>query len=171
MKILVTGIAEFIGFHGALLLLDEGYKVVGFDNLNDYYNVQWKIDRLKELQVQKFDKNLISLKSNLRFIRADLLEKGLLMNLWKEEQFDYVIHLAAQAGVRCSSEAPQKYIDSNITGFLNILVCCWNYPVNHLVFASGSSVYVLIAIIPFSTEVPISLYAASKKLNELMAHA
>ena len=174
MKVLVTGIAGFIGFHVAERLLNEGFQVVGFDNLNDYYDVQLKIDRLKELQVQEVENHWISKNSNLKFIKADLLEKDLLMNFFLKEQFDYVVHLAAQAGVRYSLESPQKYIDSNITGFLNILECCRNYPVKHLVFASSSSVYGLNSKVPFSTDdrtdSPISLYAASKKTNELMAY-
>ena len=174
MKVLVTGIAGFIGFHVAKRLLDEGYEVVGFDNLNDYYDVKLKIDRLKELQVEYLESKWISKNLNLKFIKADLLEKDVLMNLFCNEQFDYIIHLAAQAGVRYSLDEPQKYIDSNITGFLNILECCRNYTVKHLVFASSSSVYGLNSKIPFSTEdrtdSPVSLYAASKKSNELMAH-
>lgn len=174
MKVFVTGIAGFIGFHLGKKLLDEGYEVVGFDNLNDYYDVQLKVDRLKELGV-KDDSNIwVSKNANLRFIQADLLEKEVLMNLFQEEKFDYVVHLASQAGVRYSLTEPQKYIDSNITGFLNILECCRNYPVKHLVFASSSSVYGLNSKIPFSvddrTDCPVSIYAASKKANELMAH-
>jgi UDP-glucuronate 4-epimerase len=174
LKVLVTGIAGFIGFHVAKRLLDEGYTVVGFDNINDYYNVQLKIDRLKELGIENKDNRWISSNSKLKFVKADLLEKDTLLDLFGVVKFDYVVHLAAQAGVRYSLEAPQKYIDSNITGFLNILECCRNYPVKHLVFASSSSVYGLNSKIPFSTEdstdSPISLYAASKKSNELMAH-
>jgi UDP-glucuronate 4-epimerase len=174
LKVLVTGIAGFIGFHVAKRLLNEGHIVVGFDNLNDYYIVQLKIDRLKELQIEELDNKWISGNSRLKFVKADLLEKDVLMNLFQEEHFDYVVHLAAQAGVRYSLDSPQKYIDSNITGFLNILECCRNYPVKHLVFASSSSVYGLNSKVPFSTDdrtdSPISLYAASKKSNELMAH-
>jgi len=174
LKVLVTGIAGFIGFHVTKRLLDDGQEVVGFDNLNDYYNVQLKLDRLKELQVEELNNKWISENNKLKFVKADLLEKDTLMNLFEIEKFDYVVHLAAQAGVRYSLEAPQKYIDSNITGFLNILECCRNYPVKHLIFASSSSVYGLNSKIPFSTDdrtdSPISLYAASKKSNELMAH-
>jgi UDP-glucuronate 4-epimerase len=174
LKVLVTGIAGFIGFHVTKRLLYEGYSVVGFDNINDYYDVQLKLDRLKELGIEEKDNQWISSNVNLKFVKADLLEKEILMNLFKTEKFQYVIHLAAQAGVRYSLEAPQKYVDSNITGFLNILECCRNFPVKHLVFASSSSVYGLNAKIPFSvedrTDSPISLYAASKKSNELMAH-
>lgn len=175
MKVLVTGIAGFIGFHVAKRLLYEGYEVVGFDNLNDYYDVQLKIDRLKELQIENLESNWISNNSKLKFVKADLMEKDVLMKLFQDERFDYVVHLAAQAGVRYSLTEPQKYIDSNITGFLNILECCRNYPVKHLVFASSSSVYGLNSKIPFSTDDrtdnPVSLYAASKKSNELMAYA
>ncbi len=174
MKVLITGLAGFIGFHLGKKLLDEGYEVVGFDNINDYYDVQLKIDRLKEMGIHEIENQWISSNSNLKFIKADLLEKETLVKLFELEEFDYVVHLAAQAGVRYSLEAPQKYIDSNITGFLNILECCRNFPVKHLVFASSSSVYGLNSKIPFSTEdrtdSPISLYAASKKSNELMAH-
>jgi UDP-glucuronate 4-epimerase len=174
LKVLITGLAGFIGFHLGKKLLDEGYEVVGFDNINDYYDVQLKIDRLKEMGIHEIENQWISSNSNLKFIKADLLEKETLVKLFELEEFDYVVHLAAQAGVRYSLEAPQKYIDSNITGFLNILECCRNFPVKHLVFASSSSVYGLNSKIPFSTEdrtdSPISLYAASKKSNELMAH-
>lgn len=174
MKVLVTGIAGFIGFHLARRLLNEGYSVIGFDNINDYYDVQLKLDRLKELGIEEKDNQWISNKSNLKFVKADLLDKETLLELFETQKFDYVVHLAAQAGVRYSLDAPQKYIDSNITGFLNILECCRNYPIKHLVFASSSSLYGLNSKIPFSTEDrtdrPISLYAASKKANELMAH-
>ncbi len=174
MKVLVTGLAGFIGFHLGKRLLDEGYEVVGYDNLNDYYDVQLKLDRLKELGIEQKNEAWVSNNGKLKFIKADLLEKDNLLTLFQNEKFDYVVHLAAQAGVRYSLEAPQKYIDGNITGFLNILECCRHFPVKHLVFASSSSVYGLNAKIPFSTEdktdSPISLYAASKKSNELMAH-
>jgi UDP-glucuronate 4-epimerase len=174
LKVLVTGIAGFIGFHVTKRLLHEGYSVVGFDNINDYYDIQLKLDRLGELGIQEKDNQWLSSNSKLKFIKADLLEIDILKNLFKVEKFEFVIHLAAQAGVRYSLEAPQKYVDSNITGFLNILECCRNYPIKHVVFASSSSVYGLNSKIPFSTEdrtdSPISLYAASKKSNELMAH-
>ena len=174
MKVLLTGLAGFIGFHMGKRLIEEGHDVVGYDNLNDYYDVQLKIDRLKELKVENNGDNWVSENSQLQFFEADLLEKDVLMNLFKEEKFDYVVHLASQAGVRYSLTEPQKYIDSNITGFLNILECCRNYPVKHLVFASSSSVYGLNSKIPFSvddrTDNPVSIYAASKKANELMAH-
>ena len=174
MKALVTGIAGFIGFHVAKRLLSEGYSVVGIDNLNDYYDVQLKKDRLKELGIYESDNTWVSSNAHLSFIRMDLQEKDALLNLFSDNKFDYVVHLAAQAGVRYSLSEPQRYVDSNITGFLNILECCRFYPVKHLVFASSSSVYGLNAKIPFSesdrTDSPISIYAATKKANELMAH-
>lgn len=174
MKVLVTGIAGFIGFHVAKRLLSEGYYVVGIDNLNDYYEVQLKKDRLKELGVIESNQTWESSNSGLSFIKMDLQEKDALLNLFSENSFDYVIHLAAQAGVRYSLSEPQRYIDSNITGFLNILECCRLNPVKHLIFASSSSVYGSNTKIPFSesdrTDTPISMYAATKKANELMAH-
>ena len=174
MKALVTGIAGFIGFHVAKRLLSEGYSVVGIDNLNDYYDVQLKKDRLKELGIYESDNTWVSSNAHLSFIRMDLQEKDALLNLFSDNKFDYVVHLAAQAGVRYSLSEPQRYVDSNITGFLNILECCRFCPVKHLVFASSSSVYGLNAKIPFSesdrTDSPISIYAATKKANELMAH-
>ena len=174
MKVLVTGIAGFIGFHVAKRLLSENYSVVGIDNLNDYYDVQLKKDRLKELGVNEIENIWTSSNTELSFIKMDLQEKDSLLNLFSENNFDYVIHLAAQAGVRYSLSEPQKYVDSNITGFLNILECCRFYPVKHLIFASSSSVYGLNSKIPFSetdrTDSPISMYAATKKANELMAH-
>lgn len=174
MKVLVTGIAGFIGFHVAKRLLSEGYYVVGIDNLNDYYDVQLKKDRLKELGVIESNQTWESSNSGLSFIKMDLQEKDALLNLFSENSFDYVIHLAAQAGVRYSLSEPQRYVDSNITGFLNILECCRLNPVKHLIFASSSSVYGSNSKIPFSesdrTDTPISIYAATKKANELMAY-
>lgn len=174
MRVLVTGIAGFIGFHVAKRLLTEGHTVVGIDNLNDYYDVQLKKDRLKELGVTESKNIWASFNSELSFMKMDLREKDLLLNLFSSNKFDYVVHLAAQAGVRYSLSEPQKYVDSNITGFLNILECCRFYPVKHLIFASSSSVYGLNRKVPFSetdrTDSPISMYAATKKANELMAH-
>jgi len=179
MKILVTGTAGFIGFHLAKRLLTEGNQVVGLDNINDYYDIRLKFTRLKEtgitqesieygkvIQSNTFDK--------YRFVKANLEDRDLLEKLFINEQFDIVVNLAAQAGVRYSIENPHTYIDSNIVGFMNILECCRHNNIKHLVYASSSSVYGNSDDIPFSendrVDYPISLYAASKKANELMAH-
>jgi UDP-glucuronate 4-epimerase len=147
--------------------------VVGIDNLNDYYDIQLKKDRLRELGIIEFESTWTSSSDKLCFIKMDLQEKESLLSLFSVNRFDYVIHLAAQAGVRYSLTEPQKYVDSNITGFLNILECCREYPVKHLLFASSSSVYGMKTTAPFTetdnTDSPISLYAATKKANELMA--
>lgn len=178
-KVLITGAAGFIGFHTALKFIDEGYEVVGFDSINDYYDINLKYARLKELGIIRetivYQKLIQSEKfERFRFIQSLLEEKQVLLNLFESEEFDYVVHLAAQAGVRYSITNPQAYIDSNITGFLNILEACRNYPIQHLVYASSSSVYGLNTEQPFSeehrTDSPISLYAVTKKSNELMAH-
>ncbi|WP_067149383.1 NAD-dependent epimerase [Pseudotamlana agarivorans] len=181
MKILVTGAAGFIGFHVVKQLLDLGHNVVGIDNLNDYYDVNLKYARLNELGISKDDSktfvNVVSSKKanyNFKFIRVNLEDKVELPKIFKKEKFDIVCNLAAQAGVRYSIENPTAYIDSNIVGFLNLLECCRGYKIKHLVYASSSSVYGLNKSIPFATQdkadTPISLYAASKKSNELMAH-
>tara|TARA_R110002012_G_scaffold283304_2_gene473566 strand:+ start:10708 stop:11742 length:1035 start_codon:yes stop_codon:yes gene_type:complete len=181
MKILVTGAAGFIGFHTCQRLLAHGHEVVGLDNLNDYYEVSLKFARLNELGISQEKaaiENSISISSMHReafkFIKLDLEDRENLPVLFKDEAFDVVCNLAAQAGVRYSIENPETYIDSNIVGFLNILECCRHYQVKHLVYASSSSVYGLNSKIPFETsdtvDSPISLYAASKKANELMAH-
>lgn len=186
MKTLITGTAGFIGFHLANKLLQEGYDVVGLDNINDYYDVNLKFDRLKESGIDKAailkaEKNsLIENKvvqssrfNNYRFIKLDLTDGNSLNELFKREKFDLVVNLAAQAGVRYSLENPQAYIDSNVTGFLNILEACRKYPLRHLLYASSSSVYGSNKKIPFSeddrTDNPISMYAVTKKSNELMA--
>ncbi|WP_430816062.1 NAD-dependent epimerase [Carboxylicivirga sp. RSCT41] len=164
-SILVTGAAGFIGFHLCKQLLQSGCKVIGIDSINSYYCTQLKEDRLKELE--KY--------SNFRFLKQDICDKQGLNQLFKNEQFDYVINLAAQAGVRYSIEQPYKYIDSNLIGFINILEACRRYPVKHLIYASSSSVYGNSKATPFSTQdacnEPVSLYAATKKSNEMMAHS
>ena len=180
MKILVTGAAGFIGFHTCLKLVNQGHEVYGIDNINDYYDPKLKFDRLIELGFDKFDveifkNNTQSTKFNsLRFSRIDLVDDDSIDNLFKQEQFEVVCHLAAQAGVRHSIKNPKAYIDSNINGFLNILEGCRNHKVKHLVYASSSSIYGENKKVPFETtdnvDHPISLYAATKKSNELMAH-
>lgn len=176
-KVLVTGAAGFIGFHTCKKLIEQGYEVTGFDSVNDYYDTNLKWARLRELGVEKDDKVFFNELStpNFQFIKGDLSEKELVDQVFEEGKFDLVINLAAQAGVRYSLTNPQVYLDSNVTGFLNILEGCRNFPVKHLVFASTSSVYGLNGKLPFSvkdnTDHPISLYAASKKANEVMAHS
>ncbi|RIV30539.1 NAD-dependent epimerase [Flagellimonas lutimaris] len=180
MKILVTGAAGFIGFHVCKSLLSHGHEVLGLDNINNYYDTSLKYARLGMLGVAEANAsifNKLSSSSNshgFRFVRLDLSDKESLLALFQDEQFDVVCNLAAQAGVRYSLENPSAYIDSNIVGFLNILEGCRHNNVKHLVYASSSSVYGLNKKVPFETsdsvDHPISLYAASKKSNELMAH-
>jgi UDP-glucuronate 4-epimerase len=162
--ILVTGAAGFIGFHVARRLLDRGEEVIGLDNLNAYYDVNLKLARLQQLQAD----------SKFRFHTFDLGDRAAMEALFVEHQPDRVVHLAAQAGVRYSIQNPHAYVDSNVTGFLNILEGCRHHRVEHLVFASSSSVYGANRRLPFSVQDPVdhpvSLYAATKKANELMAH-
>jgi len=164
MKILVTGAAGFIGMHLSKRLLERGDEVVGIDNLNDYYDVQLKHDRLKQLD--GFDK--------FTFIKMDMADREAMAALFKEQQFNKVMNLAAQAGVRYSLENPLAYVDSNLVGFANVLEGCRHNKVEHLVYASSSSVYGSNTNMPFSVhdnvDHPVSLYAATKKSGELMAH-
>jgi UDP-glucuronate 4-epimerase len=178
-KVLITGTAGFIGSHLAEKLLSDGYQVVGLDMINDYYDVNLKYARLDRAGISKKSISYGTLvQSNVseayRFIQLKLEDKEQIMQLFKNERFNVVVNLAAQAGVRYSLTNPEAYIDSNITGFLNILEACRHYPVENLVYASSSSVYGLNANMPFSVKSnvdhPVSLYAASKKSNELMAH-
>ena len=165
MKILVTGAAGFIGYHVARRLLDSGHMVVGLDNCNDYYDVALKVSRLAGLEPY----------SGFGFYHMNLADSDSVMRLFAEQEFDAVIHLAAQAGVRYSLENPGSYIQSNMTGFYSILEGCRTYPVSHLIYASSSSVYGLNTALPFGEDDPVShpasLYAATKRSNELMAHA
>jgi len=180
MKILVTGAAGFIGFYTSKVLISKGHTVVGLDNINDYYDVNLKYARLNELGIDKDEASIFNTLSSSKkeipfsFIRMNLENREALPNLFKSESFDVVCNLAAQAGVRYSLENPESYVDSNLVGFLNILECCRNFSIKHLVYASSSSVYGLNKKVPFSTDDnvdhPISLYAATKKSNELMAH-
>lgn len=164
MKVLVTGVAGFIGYHFAQRLLVENMQVYGIDNLNAYYDVNLKKDRLAQL----------SLQPGFTFQFLDLNDRDRISQLFTEHQFDYVVNLAAQAGVRYSLENPFAYVDSNMSGFVNLLEGCRQSQVKHLVFASSSSVYGANTKVPFSVtdnvDHPISLYAASKKANELFAH-
>ena len=178
-KILVTGTAGFIGFSLARRLLDQGDTVVGLDNINDYYDVRLKYGRLAETGIAReqitYGQSVQSSSySHYKFVMLNVEDRDKLFDLFKREQFDMVCHLAAQAGVRYSLVNPYAYISSNIVGFMNILEACRQYSIKHLVYASSSSVYGLNEEMPFSThhnvDHPISIYGASKKSNELMAH-
>jgi UDP-glucuronate 4-epimerase len=164
LKILVTGMAGFIGMHAAAAFAARGDDVVGIDNLNDYYDPQLKRDRLAELQNTR----------NIQFERADIADAPAMMALFQREKFDRVVHLAAQAGVRYSLTNPHAYVTANLAGFVSILEACRHTSVGHLIHASSSSVYGANTRLPFSTQDavdhPVSLYAATKKSNELMAH-
>lgn len=180
MNILITGAAGFIGFHLVKKLTDnKDFQIIGIDNLNDYYSVDLKYDRLQQCGINReaVTENSIagsSIHPNYLFAKVDLVDEAALENLFKEYSFDVVINLAAQAGVRYSLEQPRKYIQSNIVGFTNILEYCRHYHTKHLIYASSSSVYGMNNPAPFSeddnVDYPVSLYAATKKSNELMAH-
>ncbi|PKG24256.1 NAD-dependent epimerase [Niallia nealsonii] len=164
MNVLVTGAAGFIGFHLSKRLLDENYHVIGVDNLNEYYDARLKKDRL----------NILKKSANFEFYKIDLANQESLIQIFKNRSINIVINLAAQAGVRYSLYNPHSYVHSNLFGFMNILEACRHYQVEHLIYASSSSVYGANSNIPFSTKDsvnhPVSIYAATKKANELMAH-
>ncbi|MEQ9467183.1 MAG: NAD-dependent epimerase [Ekhidna sp.] len=179
-RVLVTGCAGFIGFHTVKALMNAGeYQVVGIDNINDYYPMTLKFERLKELGIHpefiRYNRDTDSDRHpNFQFVRIDITDEKSITTLFAQHKFEYVIHLAAQAGVRYSIDNPNAYIQSNVVGFNNILEACRFFPVEHLVYASSSSVYGLNTEQPFSvnhkTDEPVSLYASTKKSNELMAH-
>jgi len=179
-KILVTGAAGFIGFHLCEMLVKQGVFVLGLDNINAYYDINLKYSRLKELGIEKEKASVYNqeVESTLydcfRFVKMDLQNREELPKLFDKHQFTHVINLAAQAGVRYSIENPSIYIDSNIVGFSNIIECAKMHSIEHFIYASSSSVYGLTENIPFSTsqnvDSPVSLYAATKKSNELIAH-
>lgn len=180
MKILVTGAAGFIGSYMVKALAAQGNEVVGLDVINSYYDVRLKYDRLADTGIKEnciVDNEPVqsSVYSSYRFVKLDLTDRIHLTRLFETEHFDIVVNLAAQAGVRYSIENPYAYIESNVVGFINLLECCRHYPVRHLVYASSSSIYGLNEKIPYAetdkTDSPVSLYAATKKSNELMAHA
>lgn len=180
MKVLVTGAAGFIGFHTVNQFIEMGHVVVGLDNINDYYSPQLKYQRLREAgiettEIKWYHAVSSNRNTNYSFVRMNLEDKQQLFSLFQNENFDIVINLAAQAGVRYSIENPDVYIQSNTVGFHYLLEACRNFPVKHLVHASSSSVYGSNSKIPFSeddkVDTPVSLYAATKKSNELMAHS
>lgn len=177
MRVLLTGGAGFIGMHVARSLVEDGHEVVIIDNLNDYYTPQLKYDRLKQLGIEAIDdtsRNVSSTYPQLSFYKGDIVDKALVFDLFSQHNPELVVHLAAQAGVRYSLENPDTYVQSNVVGFLNMLEAARHYPVWHFVYASSSSVYGLNGKIPYSTHDgvshPVSLYAATKIADEVMAH-
>ncbi len=177
--VFITGTAGFIGFHLAQKLREAGYRVTGYDNINDYYDVNLKNARLKESGIDtekiEYGKAVSSEDGQYHFVKGELTDKVLIDALFAEHKYDVVINLAAQAGVRYSLQNPYAYTESNVTGFLNILEACRHNPVKHLIYASSSSVYGLNGKMPLdehqTTDHPMSLYAATKKANEMMAHS
>lgn len=177
-KLLVTGAAGFIGFHlSKRLLQNDAYQVVGLDSINDYYDPGLKLNRLAELGIERSEitSNKKVHKDNFSFVQANLEDRAFVADFFKQEQFDYVINLAAQAGVRYSLQNPHAYIESNMEGFLNVLEGCRHQKVKHLLYASSSSVYGLNTKMPFAVgdtvDHPVALYGATKKANELFAHS
>ena len=180
MKIIVTGAAGFIGFHVVKNLLEQGHEVVGIDNINSYYDVKLKYDRLAETgimmnEIQHYQFAQSKTFPSYRFMKLDLTERDHLHSLFEDEHFSHVVHLAAQAGVRYSLQNPYAYINSNGVGFVNLLEVCRQFKVKHFVYASSSSVYGANTKLPYKesdrTDNPVSLYAVTKKSNELMAYA
>ena len=170
LKVLVTGAAGFIGYHLCLKLINEKIDVIGLDNINSYYSIDLKKNRLKNLEKAKYNQN-----SNFHFIKADIADKKQIDRVFKEKEFNVVVNLAAQAGVRYSLENPNSYIQSNLVGFQNIIDNCVRYKVENFIYASSSSVYGGNVNLPFKEEDavdhPLSLYAATKRSNELIAHS
>ena len=168
-KVLITGAAGFIGFHSSKRLIDEGYEVIGIDNFNNYYDV-----KLKKARIEYIEKSKKSIPKKWKFIKCDLLERTKLDEIFDRYNPEYVINLAAQAGVRYSIDNPREYINSNIVGFMNLIECCRHNEVKHFIYASSSSVYGGNKTIPFKEDQgvnhPVSLYAATKRSNELIAH-